>query len=130
MRKLLILVALMGCIAAAGCSKDAEVASFISEFDAVTKEMTTKLEAGDVAGAKKAFADKKASLQKGFDSFKSAREVQVSKETKANLEKSVMDNAKALSSAAMKAAMKSGGDKAKAEEIQALLKEFQGLFKM
>ena len=92
--------------------------------------MTTKLESGDIDGAKKTFADKKQKLQEGFDAIKNARGIQVSEETKQNLEKSVMENAKALSSAATKAAIKAGGDKTKAEQIQALLKDFQGIFKM
>ena len=130
MRKLLIFVALIGCIAAAGCSKDAEVAAFLEDLESVTKEMATKLETGDVAGAKKIFEEKKSNLQSGFDSFKNAREIQVSKETQENLKKSVQENVGSLSSAATKAAMKIAGDKAKAEEIQSLLKDYVAIFEM
>lgn len=129
MRKLILFIVLASCALAIGCSKDAEVQSFLTKFEGVTQEMTKKIDAGDIDGAQKVFDENKEALKTGFDSFKNAREIQVSPETKKNLEKSVMDNVKALSSAATKAAM-SSGDKAKAEAIQALLKDYIGLFQM
>ncbi len=129
MRKLILFIVLIGCTAAIGCNKDSEVRTFLTNFEQVTKEMSIKLDAGDIAGAKKVFADKKDGLKAGFDGFKNAREIQVSAEVKKELESKVMSNVKALSESATKAAF-SSGDKAKAEEIQALLKDYVGLFQM
>lgn len=129
MRKLIVFIVLVCCVAAVGCNKDSEVKAFLTEFESVTQEITKKLEAGDIDGAEKAFADKKEGLKAGFDSFKNAREMQVSAETKKELETKVMENVKAMSSAATKAAF-SSGDKAKAEQIQALLKDYVGIFQM
>ena len=130
MRKLIIFAIFICCVAAAGCSKDAEVNSFLTQFESVTKEMTQKLQAGDVEGAKKVFADNKVSLQAGFDSIKNAREMQVSADVKEKLESTVTENIKELSSSATSAVIKTGGDKSKADEIQALLKDFVGIFQM
>jgi hypothetical protein len=129
MRKLILFTVLTCCAFAAGCTKDAAVRSFLGDIESVTKEITQKLDAGDIAGAKNVFADKKGGLKEGFDAFKNAREIQFSAETKKELEKSVTENVKALSTSATKAAIGSG-DKDKAKEIQNLLKEFVGIFQM
>ena len=92
--------------------------------------MTKKIDAGDIEGAKDVFAKNRESMKAGFDSFTNAREIQVSAETKKDLEKSVTDNVKALSVAAQKAATSTGGDRAKVEAIQSLLKDYVGLFQM
>ena len=129
MRQLILFTVLACCAFAAGCSKDAAVKSFLGDLESVTKEITQKLDAGDIGGAKKVFADKKGELEEGFDAFKNAREIQVSAETKKELESSVTKSVKALSTSATKAAIGSG-DKEKAKEIQDLLKEFVSIFQM
>lgn len=129
MRKLFLFIVLVSSMSVIGCNKDSEVKTFLTEFENVTKEMTARLNEGDITGAQKVFADKKEGLKAGFDSFKNAREMQVSDETKKEMETTVMENVKALSEAATKAAF-SSGDKAKAEEIQALLKDYVSIFQM
>lgn len=130
MKKLALISALLLCVGLGACSKDSEVSSFLQEFETVTNEMIQKIEAGDIDGAKKAFKAKEDSLKTSWDSNKSARGFQVSAETKTKMEESVKKNISALTSATMKSAMKLGGDKAKAEAMQNLLKEFVGIFKM
>ena len=130
MRKLILFIVVATCAVAIGCSRDAAVKSFLNEFESVTKEMTKKIDAGDIEGAKTVFDQNKESLKRGFDSFKNAREIQVSADTRKELEKSVMDNVKALSNAAQKAAISPGGDLSKTKAIQSLLKDFVGLFQM
>lgn len=130
MKKLSLLFILTLCLAFAGCNKDSEINSFVSEFEGVTKEMTAKLNEGDVAGARKAFDGKKESLKKTWDGMKNARDFQVSAEAKTKMEESVKKNVTDLTTAAMSAAGKSAGDTAKAEEIQALLKDYVGIFQM
>ncbi len=130
MKKLALFSALLLCIGLGACSKDSEVNSFLQEFETVTKEMTQKIEAGDIDSAKRAFEAKKDSLKTSWDGIKTARGFQVSAETKTKMEESVKKNISALTSATIKGAVKLGGDKAKAEAMQALLKEFVGIFKM
>ncbi len=126
MKKLILLTVLTFCVAFAGCSKDGEIDSFIADFEGVTKDMTAKIEAGDVDGAKKAFAAKKDSLKASWDGIKGARGFQVSEESKKKLMESVTKNISALSGAVMKGAMKGGN----ANDMKALLQEYQDVFKM
>lgn len=130
MKKLTIFVLVISCLAFAGCNKDAEINTFITDFEAVTNDMTAKLEEGDVEGAKKAFEGKKDSLKTSWENMKNARDFQVSAEAKKNLEESVKKNVTELTTAAGSAAIKSGGDAGKAQEIQALLKDYVSIFQM
>lgn len=126
MKKVLVLTVLVFCVAFAGCSKDAEIDSFITEFESITKDMTTKIESGDVAGAKKAFDAKKDSLKASWDEIKGARGFQVSEESKKKLMDSVTKSMTALQSAVIKGSMKGSSG----EEMKSLLKEYQEVFKM
>ena len=130
MKKISLLALLVCSLAFAGCNKDAEINAFVTEFEAVTKEMTQKLNDGDVDGARKAFDDKKASLQTSWNSMKDAREIQVSTEAKQKMEESVQKNVSELTAAAMSAAGKAAGDMDKAQAIQTLLKDYVGIFQM
>ena len=130
MKKLILLTALTFCVALAGCSKDGEIDSFIAEFERVTQEMTTKIEAGDIDGAKKSFEDNKASLQSSWDDIKSARGFQVTEESKNKLMQSVTKNMSELSKATFRGAAKLGGDKEKTEELKSLLEDYRNVFEM
>ncbi len=130
MKKLTLFILLACCLAFAGCNKDAEINTFLADFEGVTKDMTKKLEEGDVAGAKTAFESKKESLKTSWENMKNARDFQVSAEAKKKLEESVQKNVTELTTAAGTAAIKSAGDAGKAQEIQALLKDYVGIFTM
>ena len=130
MKKLIIFMILLSCAALAGCSKDAEINSFITEFETITKEITTDLESGDVTAARKTFDDKKENLKTSWDSIKGARGFQVSEETKTNLTESVTKNVTALGFAAGKAKIKAISDKDKSAEIDKLLNEYKDIFQM
>ncbi len=130
MKKLLVLTVLVCCVAFAGCSKDGEISSFITEFETVTTDITKKLEEGDIDGAKKTFDDKKSSLQTSWDAIKGARGFQVSEESKTKLTESVTKNVTALGIAAGKAKIKSVNDKAKSQKVDDLLNEYKKIFEM
>jgi outer membrane murein-binding lipoprotein Lpp len=130
MKKLLVLTVLVCSVAFAGCSKDGEIDSFISEFESVTKELTTKIEAGDIDGAKKAFDAKKSSLKSSWDSIKGARGFQVTEASQKKLMDSVTKNMQALGSATTSGIMKVGGDKTKVDQLKSLLDEYKDVFKM
>mgnify|MGYP006332878109 CR=1 FL=1 len=63
-----------------GCSKDGEINAFVADFDATTKQMVEKINAGDVDGARTAFDAKKESLKTQWVSIKTSRGFQVSAE--------------------------------------------------
>ena len=128
MKKLLIFTVLLCCAAFAGCSKDAEINSFMTEFESVTADITAKLEAGNIDAARKTFDEKKGSLQDKWDSIKGARGFQVSEEMQEKLTESVTKNVTALGMAAGKAKLKTISDKDKSTEIDDLLKEYKDIF--
>lgn len=131
-KSLFIIVAL--CAMLTGCSKDAEVNAFITEFEATTKEMISKIDsnptAAGVADAQKAFDGRKAGLKAKWDGIKDAVGFQVSADTKKKLEDSVTKNMKDLVDVATKNAMKLAQDGDAATKFQALMKDYQTVFEM
>lgn len=122
------------CLSLAGCSKDAEINAFITEFDAATKEIVAKIDANPSAAgiddAQKAFDGKKASLKAKWDGIKGAVGMQVSADTKKKLEESVTNNMKALMDVSTKNMMKLAMDKDASAKFKTLLTDYQGTFAM
>jgi hypothetical protein len=134
MKKLTVFLIAVFCLGLTGCSKDAEVQAFITEFDATTKEMVEKIDANPSAAgvdeAQKAFDAKKPSLKAKFDAFKNAREAQVSAETQKKLVDSSLNNGKMLSDVVQKHMSKLATDRAAMEKYQKLIKDYAETFKM
>lgn len=132
MKKILPFLIVFVCIL--GCSKDAEIDAFITEFDAATKDIVAKIDANPSAAgideAQKSFDSKKASLRTKWDGIKDAVGMQVSADTKKKLEDSVTNNMKSLMDVSMKHAMKMAMDKDASAKFQALLKDYQSTFAM
>lgn len=120
------------CLGLSGCSKDAEINAFITEFDAVTKEMVAKIDANPtsagIGDAQKAFEGKKASLKAKFEGIKGARGFQVSADTQKKMTESMTNNGKALLDVSMKHAMKLAMDKDASAKFKNLLTDFQSTF--
>lgn len=129
MKKLTVFLVAIFALSMVGCSKDAQINAFMTELETVTNDMSAKIEAGDVDGAKAAFDAKKDSLKKGVEEIKTARGFQVSEETKKKFEESMTKNGNTLASASMKGVMKMGGDQAKTDKLTALMKEYGEIFK-
>lgn len=106
---LLLIVAVFG-LSMAGCSKDAEVAAFITEFDTATNEIVQKIDANpSAAGADEAlkiFDSKKDALKSKLDSIKGARSFQVREESITKLIESYTKNYLAIKSLQVKHVMK------------------------
>lgn len=134
MKKLTVFLIAVFCLTLTGCSKDAEINAFITEFDAATKEIVSKIDANPsaagVADAQKAFDGKKASLKTKWDGIKDAVGFQVSADTKKKLEDSVTNNMKALMDVSMKHAMKMAMDQDASAKFKTLLTDYQGTFAM
>ena len=130
MKKFTLFLLAVFALGLTGCSKDAEINSFLTEWEKVTNEMVAKIETGDVAGAKTVFDGKKASLKTSWDNVKTARGFQVGEDTKKKMEESAQKNMSNLMNATMKGTMKMGGDRAKADQLQALMKEYGEIFQM
>lgn len=130
MKKITVFLLAIFALGLVGCSKDAQINSFLTEWETVTNDVSAKIEAGDVDGAKTAFDAKKGSLKKNWDEIKNIRDFQVSEETKKKMEASVKKNTDTLVNATMKGTMKMGGDPAESEKLQALMKEYGEIFQM
>ncbi|HQU84999.1 MAG TPA: hypothetical protein PKY59_17800 [Pyrinomonadaceae bacterium] len=131
MKKLSVLfLAAVFCLSLVGCSKDAEINTFMAEFENVTNEMSKKIEDGDVDGAQTVFDGKKESLKSKWASLKDARGFQVSEATKKKMEDDFKKHGETLQKAVMKGTMKIATDQAKVTKMQNLMKEFMGILQM
>lgn len=134
MKKILFLSLFAMALGLTGCSKDAEINAFITEFDGVTKDIVSKIDANPTAAgideAQKAFDAKKAALTDKWAAIKDAVGMQVSAETKAKLEESLKNNMKALTDVAMRNGMKMAMDKEAMPKFQKLMSDYGSTFKM
>lgn len=132
MKKITLFMVLAFSLGSIGCSKDAEINAFITEFDAATKEIVAKIDANPSAAgiddAQKAFDAKKPSLKEKWDGIKDAVGMQVSAETKKKLQDSVTANMKALTDVSMKHMMKMAADREASTKFQKLMSDFTGTF--
>jgi hypothetical protein len=132
MKKLTLFLMAMLCLGLASCSKDAEINAFITELDAVTKDITTKIDANPSAAgvdeAQKSFDSKKASLTEKWNGIKDAVGMQVSADTKKKLEDSVTNNMKSLMEVSTKHMMKLATDKDASTKFQKLITDYQTTF--
>jgi len=133
MKKVSIFLLVMFCLVLIGCSKDAEVNEFISEKDAVIKDISQKIEANPTGAgideAQKSFDAKKAALKSKWDAIKEARGAQVSADTQKKLNDSMANNMKMLTDAATKNAMKMTMDKNAMPKFQKLMTDYGETFK-
>lgn len=133
MKKVTVFLIAVFCLALVGCSKDAEVNSFITENDAVMKDITTKIDANPSAAgvddAQKAFDAKKDSLKSKWDAIKEARGAQVSSEVQKKLNDSMAENMKQLTDVSTKNAMKMAMDKDAMTKFQKLMTDYGNTFK-
>jgi hypothetical protein len=128
----LFLLLAVFCMGLAGCSKDSEVEAFITENNAVMKDITSKIDANPssagVDEAQKSFDAKKASLKAKWEDIKNARNAQVSSETQKKLTDSMTANNKALSDVSTKHAMKLAQDKDALTKFQKLMQDYVSTF--
>lgn len=130
MKKLTVFLVMACCLSLLGCSKDGEITAFMTEWEAVTNEISQKLETGDVDGAQTAFNAKKESLKSKWEGVKGARGFQVSEDAKKKMEEGAKKNMSTLTSAVMKGSMKMATNKGAVDKMQALMKEYTDIFKM
>jgi hypothetical protein len=133
MKKITVFLLAVFCLGMIGCSKDAEIEAFITENEAVLKDITAKIDANPTAAgvdeAQKSFDAKKASLKAKWDGIKGAVGMQVSDATKKKLEDSMNASGKALIDVSTKHSMKLATDPGAVQKFTALMKEYGELFK-
>lgn len=122
------------CLTFVGCSKDAEINSFLTEWEAVTNEIVQKIDANPssagVDDAQKTWNEKKVGLKAKWDSLKDARGFQVSKDTQKKMEESAQKNVTALTAVMSKNVMKLATDKGAADKFKKLMEDYGSTFNM
>jgi hypothetical protein len=122
------------CLSLIGCSKDAEINSFLTEWDAVTNEIVQKIDANPsstgVGDTQKTWNEKKADLKVKWDKIKDARGFQVSKDTQKKMEESAQKNVSALTAVMSKNLVKMARDKNAADKFRNLMEDYDNTFKM
>ena len=129
MKKVTLFLIAIFCLGLAGCSRDAEVNAFITEFDAATQDIVAKIDADPSAAgidaAQKSFGTKRLSLKAKFDAIKGAVGMQVSEATMKKLKESVDKNTKALTDVSTKNMTKIAMDKDASAKFRTLMADFQ-----
>lgn len=132
MKKVTLLLVAVFCLGLAGCSKDAEINAFITEFDSTTKDLISKIDAdpssAGIDAAQKSFDGKKAGLKTKWDAIKDAVSFQVSADTKKKLEDTVKNNMKNLMDVSMKHATTIASDDEAEKKFTKLLNDYQSMF--
>lgn len=132
-KKIAIAVLAFVCLSMAGCSKDADVTAFITEFDTVTNEIVKKVDASPTSAgvddAQKYFDSKKGDLQVKWDAIKTAAQARVSKEVMENLNKSVTKNTSAIGGLATKHMSSMTKDPQMATKLSKLAQDYASVFK-
>jgi hypothetical protein len=121
------------CLIFTGCSKDAEINSFLTEWDAATNEIVQKIDASPssagVDAAQKTWDEKKAGLKAKWDALKDARGFQVSKDTQKKMEESARKNVTALTNVMSKNISKLASDKDAVEKFKKLMEDYGNTFR-
>jgi len=134
MRKITLFLVVLFCLGLTGCSKDADINAFITEFESVTKEIVSKIDADPsekgIDDAQKTFDGKKASLTAKFVVIKDVMGFQVSTDVKKKLEDSVKKSTADLMAVTTKHAMELATDDGAMKKFETLLKDYQAIFQV
>jgi hypothetical protein len=119
-------------VAAAGCSKDAEVLGFVNEFDAFSAEIVKKMKAAPNPAtgvdAAQAYLDQnKASIRQKLGAIKQVRAFQISDETKKKMEASLINSAAAVAGLEMEYVTQMAANEAFRSKLEKLVADYRGV---
>ena len=129
------LIVAFACLLLAGCKKDAEVKTVLTDFDSFTNELVKRVEsasdpAAGVDDAQKYFDSKKAEMTTKMDTLKGIRGYQVGDETRKMMESSLVGDAKKIANLQVKYMSTSMRDPTFKAKLDKLTRDYQSLFKM
>lgn len=135
LKRFTVVALLLACLALAGCKKDTQIDSVVTELDSFTTELVKKVESAPnpsagVDDAQRYFDSKKADLTAKMATLKGIRGYQVSAETKAKMTKSLVDDAKRVAGLQIKYIGTSMRDPAFRAKLEKLTKDYQALFSL
>jgi hypothetical protein len=133
--KVIALLICLACLPLAGCKKDAEAKTILTDFDSFTNEVVKRVDAASnpsdgVDDAQKYFDSKKAEMTGKMDTLKGLRGYQVGDETKKMMESSLVEDAKKVANLQVKYMGTSMRDAAFKAKLDKLTRDYQSLFKM
>ena len=133
--KPLALIVAFACLLLAGCKKDAEVKTVLTDFDSFTNELVKRVEsasdpAAGVDDAQKYFDSKKAEMTTKMDTLKGIRGYQVGDDTRKMMESSLVGDAKKIANLQVKYMSTSMRDPTFKAKLDKLTRDYQSLFKM
>jgi len=133
--KVLAILIALACLLIAGCKKDAEIKTLLTEFDSFTDELTKRVDAASdpsdgVDDAQKYFDSKKTAMSAKMDTLKSIHGYQVGEETKKMMESSLLEDAKKIANLQVKYIGTSMRDAAFKAKLEKLIRDYESLFKM
>lgn len=134
-RKLAAIALLLALAPLAGCSKDDDVKNVVAEINTFTTDLVGKVESAPdpssgVDAAQKHLDAKKADIQAKLESIKQVRGFQVSKETMAQMQKDIQDDAMKVMNLQLKYATKAASDSAFNAKLEKLTKDYTDLLTM
>ena len=135
LKRFTILALLLACLSFAGCKKDAQINSVVTELDTFTAELVKRVDSAPnpsagVDDAQKYLDSKKADLTAKMVELKGIRGYQVSEETTKKMTASMMDDAKKVAGLQMKYIGTSMRDPAFKAKLDKLTKDYTALFKI
>src|SRR5713101_4896571 len=133
--KVLALLICFACLPLAGCKKDAEAKTILTDFDSFTNEMVKRVDAASnpadgVDDAQKYFDSRKTEMTGKMDELKAIRGYQVGEETKKMMESSLVEDAKKIANLQVKYIGTSMRDAAFKAKLDKLIRDYESLFKM
>ena len=133
--RILALLICLACLPLAGCKKDADAKTILTDFDSFTNELVKRVDAASnpsdgVDDAQKYFDSKKAEMTGKMDTLKGLRGYQVGEETKKMMESSLVEDAKKVANLQVKYMGTSMRDAAFKAKLDKLTRDYQSLFKM
>lgn len=119
----------------AGCKKDSEIESVLTDIDTFTKELVAKVESAPnpsagVDDAQKFMDSKKAEIREKLNSIKSVRGFQVSEPTKKKMMDTITSDAMKVGGLQAKYIRNSMSDPSFKRKLDKLVSDYQELFRM
>jgi hypothetical protein len=134
MKKNALILMVVFCLGLTGCNKDSEIDAFISENNAVIKDMVAKVDADPsekgVDEAQKSFDAKKDGLKQKFEAIKNVRGAQVSSEMMKKLTDSMTADMKMLTDVQTKHMQKLATSGQAMNKFVKLVQSYQEVIKM
>ena len=126
MKKIILILVLIGGLFLTGCNKDAQVNAFMKEFEKATADISEKFDDGDFEGARKILDKEKDDLRAKWLAIKTIWEFQASDTVKKKMNTEPIENMNNLVKSANEAIEKYPNE---TKRIQAIVNDLTNVIK-